>query len=109
MGGLLLVEQMSYVGFECFDGDAAGSVDSDRSDQASREQLVEPALGLQEGMRPSLTTCSARWRGNGFREFRAGLLGPRGRNKTLTALAALGVGGRGYPTLAPDDDRRGGE
>src|SRR5215831_13095120 len=45
MGGLLLVEQMSYIGFECFDGNTAGPVDTDRPDQASRKQLVELAAG----------------------------------------------------------------
>src|ERR1039457_7064983 len=39
-------------------------------------------------MRPGLMTCSALWRsGRGFREYLAGLLAPRDRNKTLTALA----------------------
>jgi hypothetical protein len=33
-------------------------------------------------------TCSGLWRsGGGFREYLAGLLVPRDRNKTLTALA----------------------
>src|SRR5436190_11992594 len=48
MGGLLLVEQMTYVGFECFDGDTAGPVDTDRPDQASRDQFVELAAGYRQ-------------------------------------------------------------
>jgi SRSO17 transposase len=49
-------------------------------------------------MRPGLMTCSARWRsGGGFREYLAGLLAPRERNKTLTALAgAEPVTGAGH-------------
>ena len=40
------------------------------------------------GMRPGLMTCSVRLaQRRGFREYLAGLLAPRDRNKTLTALA----------------------
>jgi hypothetical protein len=46
-------------------------------------------------------TCSAGWRsGAGFREYLAGLLAPRDRNKTLTALAgAEPVAGAGHPAV----------
>jgi hypothetical protein len=48
-----------------------------------------PAPGPLEGMRPGSMTCFTRVaQRQGFREYLAGLLAPRDRNKTLTALAA---------------------
>jgi hypothetical protein len=46
-------------------------------------------------MRPGLMTCFILWRSGGFREYLAGLLAPRDRNKTLMALAGGGAGDRG--------------
>jgi hypothetical protein len=40
----------------------------------------------------------------GFREYLAGLLAPRDRNKTLTALAGAGDGGAA-PNLGPSIER----
>ena len=49
-------------------------------------------------MRPGLMTCSVLWRSGGVREYLAGLLAPRERNKTLTALAgAEPVSGAQHP------------
>ena len=52
-------------------------------------------------MRPGLMTCSARVaQRRGFREYLAGLLAPRDRNKTLTALAgAEPVAGAQHPAV----------
>ena len=52
-------------------------------------------------MRPGLMTCSARVaQRRGFREYLAGLLAPRDRNKTLTALAgAEPVTGAQHPAV----------
>jgi hypothetical protein len=35
----LLVEQMSYIGFECLDGNTAGPIDSDRPDHVLRRMM----------------------------------------------------------------------
>ena len=52
-------------------------------------------------MRPGLMTCSAVLaQRRGFREYLAGLLAPRDRNKTLTALAgAEPVAGAQHPAV----------
>ena len=53
------------------------------------------------GMRPGLMTCSrVLAQRRGFREYLAGLLAPRDRNKTLTALAgAEPVAGAQHPAV----------
>jgi SRSO17 transposase len=52
-------------------------------------------------MQPGSMIFSLMWRsGGGFREYLAGLLAPRDRNKTLTALAgAEPVTGVGHPAV----------
>jgi DNA-binding NarL/FixJ family response regulator len=51
-------------------------------------------------MRPGLMTCSVRRRSGGLREYLAGLLAPRDRNKTLTALVgAEPVTGAQHPAV----------
>ena len=52
-------------------------------------------------MRPGLMIFLLAWRsGGGFREYLAGLLAPRDRNKTLTALAgAEPVTGAQHPAV----------
>ena len=51
-------------------------------------------------MRPGLMTCSVAGAAAGFREYLAGLLAPRDRNKTLTALAgAEPVTGAQHPAV----------
>ena len=50
------------------------------------------------GMQRVLMTCSARWHSGGVPAVPGGLLAPRDRNKTLTALAeAEPVTGAGHP------------